>query len=158
MRRLATVTSVLLAMAGMAGAQPYNRPVPVNPGQHQPYDRGVDEGARRGDYGARPYYDNGLVPLVSDVAVTRPRMFIPLSVQLPRFQRLRIERRSGLPYIRGVDIEFMDGEHQFVRLDRQLVPGSGVVYIDLNNGPRQMRRIVVDAQPDPRASFALMGV
>jgi hypothetical protein len=149
---------LLLATAGVAGAQPWNRPAPVTPDHHLPYDRGNDEGARRGDYGARPVDENRFVPLVKDLTPTSPQMYIPLSHEMGRFHRLRIERQAGLPFIRGVTVEFMNGEIQRVALDRQLEPGSGVVYVDLNGGERELRRIVLDVRPDPRASFSVVGI
>lgn len=152
MKRLATVASLLLAMAGTAAAQPGSVY-----GGDRAYDRRTDEGYRRGDQGARSY-ENRWVPLVRNLTPMQPRMFIPLNGQFGPMHRLRIERMRGNPYIRGVTIEFMNGETQTVPIQRQLVAGAGVIYVDLNGGERNLRRLVVDVQPDRYAQFSVIGI
>ena len=155
MKRLATVASLLLAMAGTAGAQPGS--VYGGDRPYDRYDHRSDEGYRRGDQGARPY-ENRWVPLVQNLTPLQPRMFIPLGGQFGPMHRLRIERMRGRPFIRGVTIEFMNGETQVVPIRRQLVEGAGVVYVDLNGGERNLRRLVVDVAPDEYAQFSVIGI
>jgi hypothetical protein len=138
MKRLAIVTSVVLAMTGAVAGQP-----------------GV-YGGDQPSHGRR--YEDRWVPLVNRISLTSARMYVPLGGEFGPMRRLRIERMSGRPYVRGVTIEFMDGTVQSVPIERELVEGSGVIYVDLTGGVRVLSRLVVDVRPDYRSTLSIVGI
>ena len=164
MKRLATVTSLLLAFAGAASAQPWygngQRPVPVDRGQRpydrdRPYDRGVDEGMRHGDEGMRPGSRNWVV-LMDRYSTSSDRQMIPLTNMRSRFHQIWIQGERGAPYVYKVYVEFMNGTYQTLDINRRLRPGQGVM-MDLNGGMRALRRIVVYTEPEYGSSYSIFG-
>lgn len=159
MKRLATVTSLLLAFAGAASAQPWYgngpRPAPVDRGHRydrdRPYDRGVDEGMRHGDQGGQRW-----VTILDRYTVNSGRQFIPLSGRYGALDQIRIERANGSPFVRRVEIQFMNGQTQVVPVRRALEPGQPVI-IDLAGGRRAVRRIIVYTRPDYQSAYSIYG-
>jgi len=79
-----------------------------------------------------------------------------IPVRAGRFGKLRVEANRGEPVITRIGIEFGDGTTQAVDLNMRLVPGGGEV-IDLNGRERNIRKIIVYADPHSRGSYTLYG-
>ena len=154
MRRMATILSVLLAASTAASAQPWYGDRPVDRDQ-RPYDRRVDEGARRGDQGYYPQ-QHEYMTLIRAYPTERARQFIPLGGQFGRLTRLRLTRASGEPFIHRVVVRFANGQEQAFEENKPLIQGDSAVYIAFTE-PRNVQQIIVYSRPDPYSAFSIEG-
>lgn len=158
MRLTATILSGLLAASTAVSAQPWNgRPVPGDRDQRG-YDRRTDEGARRGDEGYRPYErygERGRWRLLLDrYTTTTDRQYIPLGGNF-HFARLRIEGTEGRPFVHVIKIMYMNHTDQYVRVERPLAAGQGII-VDLQYPMEPLRRIEISTNPDYGSSYTVM--
>ena len=72
-----------------------------------------------------------------------------------RYAQIRIEATKGRPIVRSVRIDYGDGSHKFVRLDR-LLKREKPATIDLKGG-HDVVRIVVDSDWQSRGMYSVHG-
>ena len=154
MKRFAKIAAISLAMTTAAAAQPYHDHYPAEHHDYNRYDRYRGREARRYDRG--PGYRGDWITILDDYSTYTNRQFVPLAGRMSRFRTIRISRANGSPFIRRVLIEFADGTNQVVRVDRALEPGRDV-FVDLQGGRRDIRRIVVLTRPDPQSAYSIFG-
>ena len=158
MKRLATVTSLLLAIGGAAGAQPWYgngpRPGPVDHGH--PYDRGGDEGWRHGDEGIPPEYQHygHRWRMLATGDTSEGRQFMSFRPGGQRASRLMIAGGRGAPYIDTVIVHFGDGSVGRYDVRQRLRPGE-TQRLDLG-GNRIVLAVEVFAQPDNGSRYAIL--
>jgi hypothetical protein len=72
-----------------------------------------------------------------------------------KYAQIRLEATKGRPIVRTVRIDYRDGGHKFVRLDRVLQREKAAT-IDLK-GAREVTAIVVDTDWQSRGMYAVHG-
>ncbi len=152
MKRLALFTALALASPLVADAQP--RPDPRGS-----YDRDRDHDRDRDRDRFRDRHDHDQpafrwVPIWRGYTAFRDREFIP--VRGGRWDRLRIEAERGRPVIYKIAVEFFDRTIRVFEVNATLVPGTARE-IDLPGRDRQIRRIIVFADPRSRGTYSIFG-
>lgn len=134
-KRLAGVLGALVATTGIAVAQP-----PIG------YDRGIDEAPRRGQL----YSD--WVTLAEAYTAYGARQALPVDAPAGRFRVLRIQATRGRPFIHRVVLVYGDGSRRNFWVQRPLGYRQGFA-LDIDG--REVRQVLVIAEPDPQASYAI---
>lgn len=146
MKRFAKIAAISLAMTTAAAAQPWpGNPPPYERGQ---YDRGVDEDRARGDF------QDGWVPLAEASTAYGPRQALAIEAPAGRFRVLHIAATRGRPFLHRVVLVYGDGSRRNFWIERPLSRRQGV---DLQIDGREVRQVLVVAEPDPRAAYTILG-
>lgn len=92
------------------------------------------------------------VELATPTPASHGREYISVEGQ---YVQLRIDATKGRPIVRTLRIDYRDGKHRFVRLDRILTRGRTTT-IDLH-GPHDITQIVVDTDWRSRGMYIVHG-
>jgi hypothetical protein len=130
------VTSLALGAAGIAAAQPPD------------YANRPDQSDRDRDTSVNN--PQGWFSLSARNHIESSREIVPVSGNMRWF---RVEPRSGHPFIERLTVEFADGTQQDFQVG---APLRHAVTVDLH-AERGVRQIIVQARPDPHASYSLFG-
>jgi len=140
MKRFAKIAAISLAMTTAAAAQPsYDRGA---------YDRGVDEDR------ARDRFQNSWVPLAEASTAFGARQALTIQAPAGRFRVLHFEATRGRPFLHRVVLVYGDGSRRNFWIERPLSRRHGV---DLQIDGREVRQVLVVAEPDPRAAYTILG-
>jgi hypothetical protein len=154
MKRIATLTTLVMSIATAAYAQPrvYDRDRVRDRGHEVviTHDRYEHYGQSRW---ARDFHGRW-VPFAPYGSVRGERQFVPGVNN--RFRMVRIEGLRGEPTILKVTVEFDNGTAQMVDMNTSLPSGTGEV-LDLTGNVRSVKRVIVYDDPRSRGLYTVYG-
>jgi hypothetical protein len=168
MRRLALLTTLVLGVSTRTAAQAD----PYHPRDDRPRyeERSGDRIDRRADerrYHARRF-DNrmrstrphvGGWDMITDDTALQGVQTIGLAQTGAIYGRLRIQAAQGRPYIRRIELLYIDGTRQVLEPHQGLNANgtNSVIDFDLNAGDRPLRQITIYSAPSRWSRYAVFG-
>jgi hypothetical protein len=123
-----------------------------------------DEHSERVRYNEKTHYDktpkagDGWVELASSTPASNGREYIVVNATAGTFTMLRIDADKDRPIVQSVRIEYRNGTHRIVQLDKVLDEKKRQsAFVDLH-GPHEIESLVVVTDRDSRGSYAVLGM